>query len=60
MCSDGLWELVTETEMEVALVRSNTAAEWIERMGRWVSERGQGEYDNYTALAVLVREDIAA
>ena len=42
--------------MELALVRSRTAAEWIERLGRWVSERGQGEYDNYTALAVLVHE----
>ena len=51
VCSDGLWELVTEAEMELALVRSHTATEWIERLGRWVSERGQGEYDNYTALA---------
>ena len=56
VCSDGLWELVSETEMELALVRSHTAMEWIDRLGRWVAERGQGEYDNYTALAVLVHE----
>ncbi len=42
--------------MELALARSHTATEWIERLGRRVSERGQGEYDNYTALAVLVHE----
>lgn len=56
VCSDGLWELVSETEMELALARSHTAMEWIVRLGRWVAERGQGGYDNYTALAVLVHE----
>lgn len=56
VCSDGLWELVSETEMELTLVRSHTAMEWIDRLGRWVAERGQGGYDNYSALAVLVHE----
>ncbi len=56
VCSDGLWELVNETEMELALARSHTAMEWIDRLGRWVAKRGKGGYDNYTALAVLAHE----
>jgi len=56
LCSDGLWELVSETEMELALARSHTAMEWIDRLGWWVAKRGKGGYDNYTALAVLAHE----
>ena len=48
--------LMTRGMVELALARSHTAMEWIDRLGRWVAKRGQGEYDNYTALAVLVHE----
>jgi len=55
LCSDGFWDYVYETEMEYHLQRSRTPAGWISRLEDKLLERAEGNYDNYTALAVINR-----
>lgn len=61
LCSDGLWEYVTEDAMSELLVASAGLDNWLavmeERLLRRVGELGmQDRHDNYTALAVCVLE----
>ena len=52
LCSDGWWSLVLETEMEIDLAASRSPGEWLQRMEDRLLERAQGEFDNYSAIAV--------
>lgn len=54
LCTDGFWEYVTEAEMAVDLVKSNTPMEWLGRMELRLIARAAANHDNYTALAVFV------
>lgn len=54
LCSDGFWDYVCEAEMENDLQSSQTPEEWLARMESRLLERAEGNYDNYTALAVSV------
>ena len=53
LCSDGLWESVTEGEMEVALAKATDAADWVQHMELCLRRRAAPSQDNYTALAIL-------
>lgn len=55
LCSDGLWEYVTEPEMEADLVKSRDSAGWLKRMEARVGERAGSRGDNYTAIAVSIQ-----
>jgi hypothetical protein len=52
LCSDGFWELVDETEMEVDYTKARDLSDWLAKMEDKIITRGKGEYDNYTALAL--------
>lgn len=53
ICSDGFWELITETQMEQLLKQSSTVNEWLERMIAVVNQNGKGvNMDNNTAIAI--------
>lgn len=54
MASDGLWELVNETEMEVELARSATAEAWLKGLETRLRARAFSGHDNYSAIAVRV------
>ena len=54
LCTDGFWEYVTETEMEVDIARSNNPDEWLEKMELRIQERAKEGHDNYSAIAVFV------
>jgi PPM family protein phosphatase len=54
LCTDGFWELVTETEMTGALGEGADPEGWLARLERRLEARATGEYDNYTALAVVL------
>ena len=54
LCTDGFWEYVTEAEMAVDLVKSNTPIEWLGRMELRLIARAAANHDNYTAMAVFV------
>ncbi|MBO9600049.1 MAG: serine/threonine-protein phosphatase, partial [Cohnella sp.] len=55
LCTDGLWEYVTEPEMEMELSMSATPQEWIRRMERRLRARAKAGNDNYTSLAIFVQ-----
>ena len=57
LCSDGFWELITESQMKWCLMWSKTPNEWLERMKKIIEKNGKGkEMDNYTAGAVFIKE----
>ncbi len=55
LCSDGLWEYVTESEMELDLAKTRTPARWLKKMEARVIEAAAGRGDNYTAIALLIQ-----
>lgn len=56
LASDGLWELVNETEMEVELARSATAEAWLKGLEARLRARAFSGNDNYSAIAVRVAD----
>ncbi|KJU84469.1 serine/threonine protein phosphatase [Candidatus Magnetobacterium bavaricum] len=56
LCTDGFWELVTETEMEVDYVKSTNPAQWLNNMQDRILYRADNEADNendnYSAIAI--------
>jgi Serine/threonine protein phosphatase len=54
LCTDGFWEYVIETQMEVALAKSASAADWLDRMEQVLRSRAEGTHDNYSALGLIV------
>ena len=58
LCSDGFWELITETEMTETLFSSTSPQEWLDKMLKIVVSNGNAEkMDNYSAIAVFVRKN---
>ena len=51
LCSDGFWEYVFETEMELDLIKSASPKEWVEYMVKRLLLRPAPERDNFTVLA---------
>ena len=54
LCSDGIWEYVTEAELEQALDRAPSPRAWLDALEQRVTEaaRGKASHDNFTALTV--------
>jgi len=52
LCTDGFWEHLTETEMEVEFSKSSSADEWLQRMSTRIARQVQPDHDNYSAVAV--------
>ena len=52
LCSDGIWTYVLEAELEADWAAASSAAEYLSLLERRVLARANGEYDNYTAVAV--------
>lgn len=58
LCSDGFWEPVLEPEMEADLAAAAEPGKWLELMEKRLLARTAGhEHDNYSALALMSRED---
>jgi serine/threonine protein phosphatase PrpC len=57
LCTDGFWEYVTETEMEVDLAKSTSPGRWLARMETRLLEKARANpekrHDNYSAIAVF-------
>ena len=54
LCSDGLWEHVTEPEMEDTLRGAADPAAWLKRLEALVLRAARGSFDNYSATAVFL------
>jgi len=57
LCTDGFWEHVTETEMEVDFAKAFSPSEWLEYMEERLLQRARarpkGGFDNYSAIGVF-------
>ena len=53
LCSDGIWTWVLEEEMEADLQMARSADAWLAALEKRVGAGATGQYDNYTAIAVL-------
>lgn len=58
LCSDGFWEYVLEPEMEADLGGAADPEIWLELMEKRLLARAGREQDNYSALALMSREDV--
>lgn len=56
LCTDGFWEYVMEEEMENTLTAAHSPDHWLNSMLVLLEKRVQGHHDNFTALAVFVKE----
>lgn len=54
LCSDGFWEYVFETEMEIDLVKSSSPEQWMEFMIKRLLLRVSGNNDNFSAICCFV------
>jgi serine/threonine protein phosphatase PrpC len=52
LCTDGVWEHVTEPEFESMLAQSRTAADWLARIEAKLLAQDRDRLDNFSALAV--------
>ncbi len=54
LCSDGLWEYVTNQRLEATLAQSASPAEWLDALEREVTgaAANKSSHDNFTALTV--------
>lgn len=55
ICSDGFWEYVYETEMEIDLHKSESAEQWLKYMLKRHILRAENKGDNYTAVCGIIR-----
>lgn len=58
LCSDGVWEHLSDATLEDLLGRSGGPDDWLEAIGACISQavRPDGTHDNYTALAVWLTD----
>lgn len=56
LCTDGLWEGVTEERMLSTLRASENSPMWLSRLYQLVKQRNYERQDNHTAIAIMVRE----
>lgn len=61
LCTDGFWELVTETAMLADLAKSDSPESWLNTMERRLKITAEAKYhnrhDNYTATAIFVVDE---
>ncbi|MDR1227710.1 MAG: serine/threonine-protein phosphatase [Azoarcus sp.] len=56
LCSDGLWESVDETIMEILLRHAETPEQWVDELMRAVPDPEAPGQDNYSVLSIWVGE----
>lgn len=55
LCSDGFWEYLFETEMEIDLLKSAEPKDWVDFMLLRVVRRIKSDNDNLSAIAVMIQ-----
>lgn len=57
LCTDGFWEYVTETEMEIDFAKAASPEEWLAYMEERLLQRAQARdrrgFDNYSAIGIF-------
>jgi serine/threonine protein phosphatase PrpC len=57
ICTDGLWEYAEENFVCDALASAATPSDWLDALAARVRATARANHDNYTAVAVWVRDD---
>jgi serine/threonine protein phosphatase PrpC len=57
LCTDGFWEYVWETEMEIELAKAAEPLDWLHGMTRRLARRIPKNSDNFTAAAVFANAE---
>ncbi|MBQ5319379.1 MAG: serine/threonine-protein phosphatase [Oscillospiraceae bacterium] len=57
VCSDGFWENIYETEMELDLLKSFSAEQWMNCMLKRLMLKTEGEGDNYSVICGIVHTE---
>ncbi len=56
LCTDGIWEWITDTQLCELLKTSSSAEEWLDKIIKTVEQSSQNsERDNYSAVAVFIK-----
>ena len=56
LCTDGIWEWITDTQLCELLKTSSRAKEWLDKIIKNVEHSSQNvERDNYSAVAVFIK-----
>lgn len=55
LCSDGVWELLSDELLTELLAQAATAQEWITLIRQNVEERMPEDHDNHSAIAVMLQ-----
>lgn len=55
LCSDGVWEYVYDTEMEIELGKAGTPEEWMQGMEQRLLARAKENNDNYTMVSGMIK-----
>ena len=54
LCSDGFWEYVLESEMEIDLAKSADPAHWLELLKQRRESRAPADADNNSAIIIFI------
>ena len=54
ICTDGLWEYITEDEMEDMLNKSCDARQWLQSMIELREDKAREKSDNFSAVVVAM------
>lgn len=54
LCTDGFWEYIWETEMELDLAKSSSPGDWLQNMMYRLARRVPQDHDNFSAAAVFL------
>lgn len=57
ICSDGFWEYVYEAEMEIDLLKAESAEKWAGYMLRRHLKRSECECDNFSVICGIIHEE---
>lgn len=56
LCSDGIWEYISDEEVLIDLLKSEAAKEWTENLLVRLMNRINGNNDNLTIMTIMVSE----
>lgn len=57
ICSDGVWEYISDRKLASTLRRSKTPEQWLEKLRELVQKRSGESLDNNTAAAVFIDQN---
>lgn len=55
LCSDGVWEFLEDEEIVIDLLKSQNAVQWAESLLLRMMDRVNGENDNLSMLAIMLK-----